>query len=137
MSTHHKVIRSIQRSAVLQLGIVAAFWLAGEAAVRVLGLPVPGGIVGLALLLMLLVTRRLSAASMRRGADWLLADMLLFFVPAVLAVLDHREFLGIVGLKILFVITVSTAVVMLVTAFAVERCYRWRIDHALVGPNPR
>lgn len=136
MSTRHRVIRSIQRSVVLQLGIVAAFWLAGEAAVRMLGVPVPGGIVGLALLLMLLVTRRLSAASMRRGADWLLADMLLFFVPAVLAVLDHREFLGIVGLKILFVIMVSTAVVMLVTAFAVERCYRWRIGHALVEPNP-
>ncbi|MBN9583282.1 MAG: CidA/LrgA family protein [Afipia sp.] len=137
MSTRHRATRLIQRSAMLQLGIVAAFWLAGEAAVRVLGLPVPGGIVGLALLLMLLVTRRLSAASMRRGADWLLADMLLFFVPAVLAVLDHREFLGIVGLKILFVITVSTAVVMLVTAFAVERCYRWRIDHAPVGPHSR
>jgi len=137
MSTRQRTVRSIQRSAVLQLGIVAAFWLAGEAAVRMLGLPVPGGIVGLALLLLLLATRRLSAVSMRRGADWLLADMLLFFVPAVLAVLDHREFLGIVGLKILFVITVSTAVVMLVTAFAVERCHRWRIDHVPVEPNPR
>lgn len=135
MSTRHRATRLIQRSTMLQLGIVAAFWLTGEAVVRMLGVPMPGGIVGLALLLLLLATRRLSAASMRRGADWLLADMLLFFVPAVLAVLDHREFLGIVGLKILFVISVSTAVVMLVTAFAVERCYRWRIDHAPVGPD--
>ncbi|WP_454683215.1 CidA/LrgA family protein [Ancylobacter moscoviensis] len=129
MSTHCRLARFIHRSAWLQIGLVAAFWLAGEACVRALALPLPGGVVGLALLLVLLATRRVSVFSMRRGARWLLADMLLFFVPAVLAVLDHREFLGLVGLKILFVILVSTAAVMMVTALAVDCCYRWRLGH--------
>jgi len=126
----HKPLLLMHRTPLLQLGMVAACWLAGEAVVRSLGIPLPGGIVGLAMLLLLLMSRRLSAPAMRRGAQWLLADMLLFFVPAVLAVLDHREFLGLVGLKILFVIVLSTAAVMLVTAFAVDRCYRWREAHA-------
>lgn len=137
MSMYRRITRFIHRSALLQVGVVIAFWLIGEALVRVLALPLSGAIPGLALLLVLLVTRRVSALSMRRGAEWFLADMLLFFVPAVLAVLDHREFLGLVGLKILFVILLSTTAVMLITAFAVDRCYRWRIGHVLADADPR
>ncbi len=98
-------------SRLLQIGLLLAFWLAGEIVVRYTGLPVPAGIVGMFLVLALLVSRRLSPASMRRGANWFLAEMLLFFIPAVPAVLDHREFLGWLGLK--------------TTALTVDLCYRW------------
>ncbi|MET4212847.1 CidA/LrgA family protein [Bradyrhizobium sp. LA2.1] len=137
MSALPKVARLVRRSTPLQVGIVIAFWLAGEALVRMFAAPLPGGMVGLLFLLLLLATRQLSALSIRRGAEWLLADMLLFFMPVALAVLDHREFLGLVGLKILFVILISTAAVMLVTAFAVDRCYRWRAGHVLAEADPR
>jgi holin-like protein len=46
--------------------------------------------------------------------------MPLFFVPAVLAVLDHRELLGAVGLKIVATILGSTFAVMVVTALTVD-----------------
>lgn len=125
----------LRRSAPLQVGLVIAFWLAGEALSRLLALPVPGGILGLAIAVLLLATRRLDVLSMKRGADWLLAEMLLFFVPAVLAVLDHRELLGLLGLKILLVILASTVAVMAVTAFAVDLCLRWRTAHARLAPS--
>jgi holin-like protein len=134
MSRAHRVI---QRSVWLQLGIVLACWLAGEALARALYLPIPGAILGLAIILVLLARRRLSAVSMRRGAEWLLADMLLFFVPAVLAVLNYPEFLGLTGLKILFVILASTVAVMITTALVVDGAYRWRAAHGLALPNPR
>ncbi|WP_454622051.1 CidA/LrgA family protein [Bradyrhizobium cenepequi] len=137
MRRHHKAAKFIHRSTLLQAGIVLAFWLVGEVLVRILAIPVPGAIPGLALLLLFLTSRRLSVVSIRRGAEWFLADMLLFFVPAVLAVIDHREFLGLVGLKILFVILLSTTAVMLMTAFAVDRCYRWRIGHVRADADPR
>lgn len=127
----------VHRSRLLQIGLVCAFWVAGEALVRLCRLPLPGGIVGLAIVLLLLATRGLSVLSMKRGTDWFLADMLLFFVPAVLAVLDHRELLGLVGLKVLFVILLSTAVVMGATAFAVDFCFRWRGGHVRATPDPR
>ena len=129
--------RFIQRSVWLQIGIVLACWLAGEALARALGLPIPGAILGLAIILVLLARRRLSAVSMRRGAEWLLADMLLFFVPAVLAVLDYPEFLGLTGLKILFVILASTVVVMATTALVVDSAYRWRAGHGLASSDSR
>lgn len=137
MSIQLKALRFFRHSAILQAAVVIAVWLLGEAAVRIAHLPLPGALVGLGLLTLLLATRRLKLANIERGAKLLLADLLLFFVPAVLVVLNHREFLGLVGLKILAVILTSTATVMLVTAFAVDRCYRWRLAHVRVTSGTR
>jgi holin-like protein len=113
-----------RRSRLVQGGVLAAFWLVGEVLARLLRLPVPGGLVGLALVLLLLASGRLHIANLRRGAEWLLAEMLLFFVPAVLAVLDHREFLGLLGLKLLASVLAGTLLVMGGTGLAVDLCCR-------------
>lgn len=64
------------------LGIVAA-QLAGEFLVALLGLPVPGTIVGMALLLVaLLIARPRPEASVFAAADELLGWLPLLFVPA-------------------------------------------------------
>jgi holin-like protein len=118
--------RFFHRNEPLQLGLLLAFWLAGHSVVKLAGLPVPGGVVGMLMVLLLFATRRLSVLSIRRGAEWFISDMVLFFVPAVLAVLDHRELLGFVGLKVLAVIVGSTLAVMGVTGLTVDLCYRRR-----------
>jgi holin-like protein len=117
--------RALRRSRLAQLALVVGFWVAGEQLVRLTAIPLPGSIVGMVLALMALGARGLHLGSLKRGANWLLAEMLLFFVPAVLALLDHRELLGLTGLKILTVIVVSTLAVMCVTALTVDLCYRW------------
>ncbi|MBB2969682.1 CidA/LrgA family protein [Mesorhizobium sp. RMAD-H1] len=134
MTTHRLLTLSrhrVHHSRLLQIGLLFGFWLVGEAFVRVLGLPLPGGIVGMLLVLGLLVSGRISLFSMKRGAEWFLAEMLLFFVPAVLAVLDHREFIGLLGLKVLAVILLGTLTVMGVTALTVDLCYRWTSRHVV------
>jgi len=80
----------------------------------------------MAIVLVLLATGKLRLTRIREGAEWFLAEMLLFFVPTVPALLDHREYFGLVGLRILTVIVVGTVVVMVVTAMTVEFCSRWR-----------
>jgi holin-like protein len=127
MSSHlvsTRLRRSVHRSGPLQVGVVIAFWLAGQSVAKLTDLPVPGGVVGMLTVLLLFMTGRLSVLSMRRGAEWLIGDMVLFFVPAVLAVLDHRELVGLVGLKILGVILGSTLAVMGVTGLTVSLCSR-------------
>ena len=134
MSSHRFLVparRALHRSRILQMLVLIGFWLVGEAVVRLSGLPLPGGIVGMALVLALLASGRLQGASMRRGAQWFLAEMLLFFVPAVLAILDHGELLGLTGLKILAVILIGTVTVMGSTALSVDLCHRWRDRHAV------
>lgn len=137
MSIHRCITQFIHRNGLVQLVIVFAFWGLGEAIVHGLGWSFPGAFVGLAMLLVLLVSRRMSAVSLRAGSRWLLADMLLFFVPAVLAILDHDELFGLVGLKVLFVILASTVAVMVVTGFIVDRFHRWRSLHDQFASGPR
>ena len=119
----------LRHSRTAQILLLCAFWMVGETVVRATGIPVPGSIVGLALVLVLFTGGLLRPASLRRGAHLLLSDMLLFFVPAVLAVLEHREFLGIVGLKILAVIFVGILLVMTGTALTVDLCCKLMVHH--------
>ena len=125
------VLRNVLRhSKLLQIGLLILFSLAGQEIAGILGLPVPGGIVGLVLVLGLLASGKLQVQAVRRGANWLLGEMLLFFVPAVMSLLDHREFLGLLGLKLLAVILLGTALVMAGTALTIDLCYRWMHRHA-------
>jgi holin-like protein len=118
--------RTVRDNYLLQAALILALWKTGEVLVYLTAVPVPGSIVGMLLLLFLLHGGLVDLSSIKRGADWLLAEMLLFFVPAVMAVLDHREFLGWIGLKILAVILCGTAVVMTCTALTIDLCFRWR-----------
>ncbi|WP_218043295.1 CidA/LrgA family protein [Oryzomonas sagensis] len=117
-------LRRFRLSRPFQALLILLFWALGEAIVRITGIAIPGAIVGLLIMLALLVGKRLRVRTVRRGAEWYLAEMLLFFVPAVLAVLDHPEFLGLLGVKILAVIVLGTLTVMTVTAGAIDLCYR-------------
>jgi len=115
------------RNIFAQMGLLCAFWISGEVISSALNLPIPGAIIGMVLALLALASHKLSILSMKRGADWLIAEMLLFFVPAVLALLNHKEFIGLLGIKILVVILGGTFVVMSITALTIDLCYRWML----------
>ena len=120
------VLRNLLRhSKLLQIGLLILFSLAGQEIAGVLGLPVPGGIVGLVLVLGLLASGKLQVQAVRRGANWLLGEMLLFFVPSVMSLLDHHEFLSMLGFKVLATIVAGTAMVMVGTALTIDLGYRW------------
>ncbi len=79
----------------------------------------------MALLLLALLGGVVPAVGLRRGADWLLAEMLLFFIPAVMAVWEHLPLLQAEGGRILLVILAGTALVMLTTAVLVDLMFHW------------
>ena len=116
--------RRIRLSRLLQIAVLIGFWAAGNLIVQLTGLPLPGGIVGMVLVLVLLSTGKLRLESMRRGANWFLAEMLLFFTPAVLANMKHPELAGWLGVQILVLIVLGTGIVMIVTALSVDLCCR-------------
>lgn len=124
------VRRALRHSRLLQIVLLGVFSLAGDAAVRLAGMPIPGGVVGMLLVLVLLASRRMHIGTLRRGSRLLLSEMLLFFIPAVMSLLDHGELLGMLGLKLLVVIVLGTVLVMGVTALSIDLCYRWSMRHA-------
>ncbi len=118
--------RRPQAALVLQVLLLTLFWYACDAAARRLHLPLPGSVLALGLLLVLLAARVVPATSLRRGADWLLAEMLLFFIPAVMAVWQHLDLVRAEGPRILAVILVGTLIVMVSTAVMVDLVWRWQ-----------
>lgn len=116
----------MQRNRWLQIGALVGLWWLCDALARHLALPVPGGVLGMLLVLGLLLGGGLRARWFSRGAASLLDHMVLFFVPAVMALMNHPELLGGIGLKILAVILISTVAVMVGTAAVVELLLRWR-----------
>lgn len=108
--------------------LYALFALGGQLATW-LGWPIPGGVMGLALLLLLFAVGALKPAMLKLGAGWLMAEMLLFFIPALMSLLDYGALIRDEGWRILLVIAVSTLMVMVVTALTVELVCRWSMRH--------
>ena len=112
-----------------ELAILLAIYLLGCQLASWLAWPIPGGVIGLALLLLVFVLGWVKPAALQLGAGLLMAEMLLFFIPALMSLLDYGGLLREDGWRILLVIGVSTLMVMLVTAFTVEWACRWRMRH--------
>ncbi|MEZ2354426.1 CidA/LrgA family protein [Caballeronia sp. RCC_10] len=111
------------RVAVQSAGI-AAIWFAADFVARTLALPVPGGVVGLVALLILLMSGGIAPRWVKAGADWLLADMLLFFIPAAVAVVQYGGLFKEDGWRLALVVVGGTLMVMVAVAFAVDRAAR-------------
>jgi len=112
-----------------ELAVLLALFLIGGQLAAWLAWPIPAGVMGLALLLALFATGLLKPATLQLGAGWLMAEMLLFFIPALMSLLDYGSLLRSEGWRILLVIALSTLLVMVVTAVTVELVCRWRLRH--------
>jgi holin-like protein len=112
-------LKNLGRLATELVALLAIYWLGCQLAVWS-GWPIPGGVIGMALLLLAFALGWVKPATLQKGAGLLMAEMLLFFIPALMSLLDYGGLLRDEGWRILLVIGVSTLVVMLVTAFTVE-----------------
>jgi holin-like protein len=105
----------------LQSAGIAAIWLVADFVARTFHLPVPGGVVGLLTLLALLFCGGVAPRWVKAGADWLLTDMLLFFIPATVAVVQYGGLFREDGWRLALVVVFGTLMVMVAVAFAVEQ----------------
>ncbi len=113
-----------------QIVLLAAIWLLADIAVRTLHLPLPANLTGMLLLLACILLGVVKAQWFEAGARWLLAEMLLFFVPAVVAVVNYQDLLLQEGWRIMVVLLVSTTLVLGTTALVVDRVYRLELKLA-------
>lgn len=109
----------------LQVMLYIGLFVFSEQLVIWFHLPLPANIVGMLLLLALIICRVMPLGWVKAGASWLLAEMLLFFVPAVVAVVNYSQLLRLEGWRILLVIGLSTLLVLAATSLVVEQVYRF------------
>jgi holin-like protein len=90
------------------LATLLVFQLLGETLVLLTGAPVPGPVVGLALLLLALLLRPHSVEAIKPTAQGLLQHLSLLFVPAGVGVMQHLQRLGDEALAIGVALVLST-----------------------------
>ncbi|KDP93000.1 murein hydrolase transporter LrgA [Brevundimonas sp. EAKA] len=103
--------------------------LMGEVIHRVTGLPLPGSVIGLVLLLGWLALVPRERPTLKAVTAWLTAHLSIMFVPAAVGLIDEGEPLSRYGIGILAATAVSTLLTMVVTALV----FRWAVTR--FGPG--
>ncbi|TXY06554.1 CidA/LrgA family protein [Vibrio mimicus] len=109
---------------IIQVTLLSLIWFFSDWLVNQFHLPLPANLTGMLLLLLLVMLKVVNVEWFRRGASWLLAEMLLFFVPAVVAVVNYQDLMRQEGMKIGVVLVASTILVIASTAWIVDKMHR-------------
>lgn len=101
--------------------VLLSFQLAGEVLSRALRLPVPGPVIGMALLLAALELRPRGGPALRAVATGLLSHLSLLFVPAGVGVMLHAPRLAAEWAPVAVSLVASTAAAIAVTGRLAQR----------------
>jgi len=102
------------------LTLLLLYQLVGELLVRALGLPIPGPVIGMALLFLTLLIRGRVGDELKSGTGSLLQHLSLLFVPAASGIMLHLHRVVDEWLPITVALIVSTFAGMAVTALVLK-----------------
>lgn len=105
-----RIIRTIA-----QILILYVFYYFGVFIVEITGLPLPASIIGLVLLAFCLQMKWVKVEYIREGAGFLIAFMTLFFIPAIVGIIDYPQLLSVEGFLLLGTVFVSTLFAILIS----------------------
>ena len=105
--------------------VLIVFQLCGEAVVSLAGLPIPGPVIGMALLILALVLRGTAPESLQFGARSVLHYLPLLFVPAGVGIIAHLPLMAAEWLPIGAALLGSSILTLIVTAGAMLAVERW------------
>src|SRR5215831_12115044 len=109
----------------LDLAILLVFQFAGEMMRAITGLPVPGPVIGMALLLIALLAKLPVPAGIHATSRKLLAYLGLLFVPAGAGVVTRLPMIGAHWLPIVIAVVGSTIITMVITAVVMRGLRRF------------
>lgn len=102
------------------LVILLACWLCGETLVSLFGLPLPGNVAGMLILLVVSLARRGVESRTAQAGSGLLTYMALLFVPAGVGLIEHSALLAREGVAMFVVLALSAAITMGATALTLK-----------------
>ncbi|XNN69116.1 CidA/LrgA family holin-like protein [Bacillus pumilus] len=106
--------------AVLQIMALFVFAKLMNVLAAFLHLRIPGTILGILVIFLLLHFKIIQLKWIELGAVWLLGELLLFFIPSAVGVIDYGTLLSQSGTSIVLVVLLSTFVVMLSTGIMTQ-----------------
>lgn len=106
---------------ILQLGVILGASFGGELLRRLIPLPVPAGVYGLCILLLLLMTGVVKLDFIGPAARFLIQIMPIMFVPAAVGIMQSWGLLRASLVPFVLTVTLITALVMGITALIAQR----------------
>ena len=100
------------------LTLILACQLAGETLTRLFGWPVPGPVLGMAILFALMLARPLLAKQIIPTGEGILRHLSLLFVPAGVGIVGHLGALATYGAGLAVALVLSTVLALAVGALA-------------------
>ena len=107
------------------IAIILGYQVVGELISRLSGLPVPGPVIGMALMLLSFLVKDNLINRVRPSAGVLLANLSLLFVPAGVGIMRHGQRFLNEGVAIMIALVVSTVIAMIVTAYVIILMQKW------------
>lgn len=104
-----------------QIMILCGISFLGTIVSRILNIGIPGSVIGMALLFLLLHYKIIQMKWLETGANFLLAELLLFFIPSSVGIIEYKNsFTSPILLSLFVTIVVSTAAVLVFIILAAE-----------------
>jgi holin-like protein len=85
-----------------------------------LHLAIPSSMLGIIILLVLLHTKIIREEWFELGANWLLTELLLFFIPSAVGIIDYQNRFLTTGIRVIGVIFLSTTLAMIVAGLSAQ-----------------
>lgn len=104
--------------------LIVGFYGLGELTQNVLGVPVPGSILGMLYLFGFLVWRRQVADSLQRSSKVLINNLALLLIPSSVGVITCAALLERQGVAIVLTLSISIVFSLLLTAWLLARLSR-------------
>jgi holin-like protein len=108
------------RTMIPAITLLLIFQLVGEALANLLAIPVPGPVIGMALLFITLVVRGGPSEALKSTSNGLLQNLSLLFVPAGAGILLHLNRLAEDWLPIALAVLISTLLTLSVSALLIQ-----------------
>src|SRR5690606_21086890 len=72
------------------------------------GLIIPGSVIGMMILFILLTTNVIKAARIEKGANFIINNLVLCFIPATVGLINYLDFFAVPGCLLFYIALVCT-----------------------------
>ncbi|MGI2116037.1 CidA/LrgA family protein [Shewanella frigidimarina] len=129
--TGHSAFLKCKTTLIIQVSGLCLFaWLCQLAAHSVHSI-IPGSVIGLGVLLVLLSCKWVPEKIVNQGSAWLIGDLLLFFIPPVVAMTKYKLILESYGAELIICMLLASTGVLLGTAFIVDKLFKFERQQRL------
>ncbi|MCJ8160773.1 CidA/LrgA family protein [Acinetobacter zhairhuonensis] len=103
-----------------QLLFLIGLWWISALIQQYFHLPISAGVIGLILLLLALMSGMMKLVWIKSGADFILAELVLMFIPCVVGLVKYKQLFITQGWQLILAVILGTICVMVMTAYSVH-----------------